>query len=154
MPAAKQDETVRRLRAQLRAKGKKGALRQRVELAATKGAPAFAGGLAIGYVEEVHGPERGAQVTAAMAFGALAGLFILNPKQGSIVEVLMSGATGAGMASMAREHGQTLGRYARVRQVQRQMEQEQAAEAPAAIDDVPSETIETHEQNQRESVTG
>jgi hypothetical protein len=135
------DDTVKRLRAQLRAKGQKSPLRERVELAAKKGAPAYAGGLGIGYVEEVYGPEKGAQATAVMALGGLVSLFVLNPKEGSITETLLAGATGAGMATLARDHGATLGRYARVKQAQRQIEQELARQGE--IDDVPSETLAT-----------
>jgi hypothetical protein len=126
MPTKPTDERIKQLQARLRAAKQKGPLRRRLELVATKGAPAYAGGLAIGYVEEVHGPERGAQITAAMGIGGLAALFMLSPSPGSIVETVLSGATGAGMATMAREHGQTLGRYQRVKVAQRDLEGEEA----------------------------
>lgn len=153
--AAQKDDAIKKLRTQLRDSRKKGPLRQRLEIVAKKGAPAYSGGLAIGYVEEMYGPERGAQVTAAMGIGGLAALFMLNPAEGSVVEVLLAGATASGMATMAREHGATLGRYGRVKRAQAENARDTANTAPAEIDDATSETISEQEfANDSERVTG
>ena len=128
-------DQVRRLRAQLRDAKTKGPLRSRLELAAKKGAPAFVGGGVIGYTEEMWGPERGAQVTAAMGLGGLAALVLLSPNSDSIVGVVLEGATASGMATMAREHGATLARYTRVKKAEAELRAEMARE-PQAIDDV------------------
>jgi len=153
--AVKQDDTIRKLRTQLRDSRRKSPIRQRLELAVTKGAPAFSGGLALGYIEEVHGPERGAQATAAMGIGGLAALFVLNPKQNSLVEILLSGSAASGMAVMAKEHGKTLGRYARVKKAQAQLEAENQRQAQQGqIDDVESPVLEEETITESERVTG
>ena len=142
MATRAQDDALKRLRTQLRDAKRKGPLRTRVELALTKGAPAYSGGLAIGYISEVYGSERGAQARAAFGLGGILALFTLNPKNGSITETVLSGATAAGMATMAQEHGETLGRYSRAKKAQVQSAQE--AQARAELDgETDRETIDT-----------
>lgn len=155
MAVAKDTDQVRVLKQRVRTLQQKGPLRQRLEIAATRGVPSFIGGGIIGYTEEMMGPEKGAQLTAAMGLGGLAAQILLAPKENTIVACVLQGATSSGLATMAREHGATLARYARLKKAEAQLRAEMARnEATAEIEeDSGRETLDT-ETTTEERVTG
>lgn len=103
-------ETEARLRRQLRAAKQKGPLQSRLEKVASTSMVPYLGAIGLGYTAERFGEAKGQIATLAASAGGLLGLILLNPKQGSAVDVVLSGVAGAGVATIGLEHGRIAGR--------------------------------------------
>jgi len=103
-------DNERRLRAQLRAAKKPGPMQARLGKVVQTGLVPYAAAVGLGYTAERYGEEKGALAILAATVGGLAGQAILNPKAGSVMDVVLAGAAAAGVSTMGIEHGRVAGR--------------------------------------------
>lgn len=145
-------ENERKLRAQLRAAKRPGPLQSRLTKVVQTGLVPYAAAVGLGYTAEFYGEEKGSIAILAATAGGLLGQALLNPKSGSVVDVVLSGAAAAGVSSMGIEHGRLAGRMHQARQVMAQAAAETTArDAELEADTRTSSTIE---QDMRQTANG
>jgi hypothetical protein len=124
-------ETERRLRAQLRAKSKPGPMQQRLQKMVQTGLVPYGAAVGLGYASEHWGEEKGAMAIIGATAGGLGLQAILNPKQGSAVDVLLSGIAAAGASSYGLEHGRMV---SRIHTAKKMMQESDNIESDRSLD--------------------
>lgn len=133
-------ETERRLRAQLRAAKKPGPMQSRLTKVVQTGLVPYSAAVGLGYVAEMFGEEKGALAILGTTAGGLLGQALLNPKSGSVVDVVLSGAAAAGVSSLGLDHGRMAGRM----HVAKKAMAEAAAEQKQHQEELESDTRATN----------
>lgn len=142
---ATESEKLRAVRAQLRASKRPGQLQQRLTKVVQTGLVPWAVSVGLGAAAEKFGEDKGAIAVIAATAGGLIGQAILNPATGSVGDVLLSGAAGAGASHIGYEHGRQVARLhtAKTAMSAANMERE------TITDETDAETLDADNSQQR-----